>query len=360
MEKQIKTAKGTFNVVIFPVKIKNQKDILEDASLWVVNDKGTIYSKFLELYNSDYRKMDKKSAKQQNYMQHFTGSLNIYDIKDGLEMGHYYENGKISGTVMSFNGEKASFVTTKKNAKTNWCYPRAVCPDVDSQSVVFQGPDGVWTVAVGRCVYTASCETYFIYNGDFSFNDTYWDYFWDNVDPFAIAFNAFNTNSPGSRPLSQYSNADRCTGLSDMWNMGITNGNREVYGVIATDGTLFITQISPYTTGGRFDGIYEYQGTMYYFFNKDGGAMPTIPGTAQTSRAFFIPITATIHTHTPAILDGTDGITNADGADDFPFANRFPLLTNYVIGNNAVGKFNGNRYYDIKSGNLSTTCSNIR
>jgi hypothetical protein len=99
---------------------------------------------------------------------------------------------------------------------------------------------------------------------------------------------------------------------------------------------------------------------MYYFFNRDGGAMPTIPGTAQTSRAFFIPITATIHTHTPAILDGTDGITNQDGADDFPFANRFPLLTNYVIGNNAVGKFNGNRYYDIKSGNLSTTCSNIR
>lgn len=181
VEKQIKTAKGIVNIVIFPVKIKNQKDILEDASLWVINDKGTIYSKFLELYSADYRKMNKKNAKQQNYKQQFTGSLNIYDLKDGLEMGHYYENGKISGTVISFDGEKASLTTTKKNAKTNWCYPRIVCPDVNTQSISYISSTGVPTVTVGRCVYAWDCEQYFIYNGDPSFDDLYWDYFWYNV-----------------------------------------------------------------------------------------------------------------------------------------------------------------------------------
>lgn len=180
VEKQIKTAKGVFNVVIFPVKIKKQKDILEDASLWVINEKGIIYSKFLEFYNADYRKMNKKEAKQQQYKQKFTGSLNIYDIKDGFEMGHYYENGKISGIVTSFDGEKASFVTTKKNAKTSWCRPFVVCPDVNG-SVVFLSSTGIITVSIGRCATTWSCETYFIYDGDPSLDELYWEYFWQNV-----------------------------------------------------------------------------------------------------------------------------------------------------------------------------------
>lgn len=357
LEKQIKTAKGVFNVVIFPVKIKKQKNILEDASLWVIKENGVIYSKFLELYNADYHKMNKKETKQQNYKQQFTGSLNIYDIKNGFEIGHYYENGKISGMVTSFNGEKASFVNTKKGAKTNWCYPRVVCPDVNG-SVVYLSSTGFITVSVGRCVTSWACEQYFIYDGDPSYDDAYWDYFWQNVE----SNNNFveSTNSPGARPLAQYNQTDMCTGLSNMWNMGIANSHKEVYGVIATDGTLLITQISPYTTGGQFNGIYEHQGTMYYFFPKDGGAMPLISGTIDGGSSFYIPISATIHTHTPAILDGTDGITNQDGTDDFPFASRFPLLTNYVIGNNAIGKFNGNSYYDIKTGSLSTTCSNIK
>ena len=180
VEKQIKTAKGVFNVVIFPVKIKKQKDILEDASLWVINEKGAIYSKFIELYNADYRKMNKKDIKQPQYKQQFTGSLNIYDIKDGFEMGHYYENGKISGTVTSFDGEKASFVTQKKSAKTSWCRPFVVCPDVNS-SVVYVSSTGFLTVSVGRCATTWSCETYFIYDGDPSYDDAYWDYYWQNV-----------------------------------------------------------------------------------------------------------------------------------------------------------------------------------
>lgn len=180
VEKQIKTPNGVVNVVIFPVKIKNQKDILEDASLWVVNDKGNIYSKFLELYNADYRKMDKKNAKQQNYKQQFIGSLNVYDIKNGLEMGHYYENGKISGTIMSFDGEKASFVTTKKGAKTNWCRPFTVCPDVNG-STTYLSSTGVITVTIGRCATAWSCPQYFIYDGDQSYDSAYWDYYWQFI-----------------------------------------------------------------------------------------------------------------------------------------------------------------------------------
>ena len=107
-------------------------------------------------------------------------TTSVYDIKNGLEMGHYYENGKISGTVMSFDGEKASFVTTKKGAKTNWCRPFTVCPDVNG-SAVYLSSTGVITVTIGRCATAWSCPQYFIYDGDPSYDSAYWDYFWDNV-----------------------------------------------------------------------------------------------------------------------------------------------------------------------------------
>ena len=181
IKKQIKTAKGVEEVVIFPIKVKSKKDILEDASLWVINGKDGVYSKYLDFYNADHRKMDKKKSRG-DYKKDFSGCLNIYDIKNGLEMGHLYENGKITGYVTSFNGEKASFFNKKKGAKTNWCWPQTFCPDVNTQSFSYISSTGVLTISVGRCANVWTCETYFIYNGDPSFDDAYWDYYWWNIE----------------------------------------------------------------------------------------------------------------------------------------------------------------------------------
>lgn len=181
IKKQIKTAKGVEEVVIFPVKIKSKSDLLENASLWVVNGKDGIYSKYLDFYNSDFQKMSKKNSKSK-YKSEFNGCLNIYDIKNGLETGHFYENGKIVGFVKSFNGEKSSFFNRPKSGKTNWCYPQTFCPDVNTQSITYLHPNGVLTVTVGRCATIWDCAQYFVYNGDPSFDDAYWEYFWSNVE----------------------------------------------------------------------------------------------------------------------------------------------------------------------------------
>jgi hypothetical protein len=167
-----------------------------------------------------------------------------------------------------------------------------------------------------------------------------------------------NFISPGQKPLAEFLN-DKCGGALGMWNMGIQNNNHEVYGVVTQSGSLLITQISPNTNGGQFDGIYEHNGTTYYFYPADGN-MPGYSGTILSGNKYFIPISATVHTHNPCMNDGTNGITDNDGSDDFPFAGKFSGINHYVIGcNGSVAQYNSRSYFNSQSGNLSSSCSII-
>lgn len=165
--------------------------------------------------------------------------------------------------------------------------------------------------------------------------------------------------SPGQKPLAEYSAQQRCNGLQNMWNAGIQNNSSETYGVITIDGSLLFTQIGG-QTGGQIDGIYEQDGSVYYFYPKTGNPTPTYLGTITAHPVYyFVPISATVHTHTPCTNDGTDGISNRAGDDDFPFAARFFQIKHYVIGCSAVAEFNNYSYFNIRNGNLSVTCNNI-
>ena len=167
-----------------------------------------------------------------------------------------------------------------------------------------------------------------------------------------------NIASPGQKPLNVFLN-DICGGAAGMWNMGVQNNNHEVYGVVTQSGSLLITQISPNSTGGQFDGIYKHNGVTYYWYPSDGD-MPPYAGTILSGGRYFIPIVATVHTHNPCLSDGTDGISNNDGADDFPFAAQFSSINHFVLGcNGSAAQFNSNSYYNLQTGNLSNSCSII-
>lgn len=163
--------------------------------------------------------------------------------------------------------------------------------------------------------------------------------------------------SPGQRPLNTFSS--KCDGINDLWNISLNSGN-EVNGVLTLDGHFLVTEISG-PTGGTFNGIYKYGGQVYYFFPIDGGPAPTYQGTLISGNKYFIPIKASIHSHTPCMNDGTDGITNNYSQDDQNFANNYPSINHYVVGCGSIGQFsaNSNGYFNIQSGNIYQICNSV-
>jgi hypothetical protein len=164
--------------------------------------------------------------------------------------------------------------------------------------------------------------------------------------------------SPGQRPLDAFSN--KCDGINDLWNRSLNSGN-EVNGVLTLDGYFLVTQISGQASG-PFHGVYNYAGQVYYYFPVDGGPAPTYQGTIISGNKYFIPIKATVHSHTPCINDGTDGITNNRSNHDENFAKTYPSINHYVVGCNAIGQYSPNsngQYFNIQSGNIYQICNSV-
>lgn len=76
---------------------------------------------------------------------------------------------------------------------------------------------------------------------------------------------------------------------------------------------------------------------------------------------YFIPVVASIHTHTPCRADGTNGVSHNVSDDDHDLASNHPDLRNWIIGCNAIAKFDrtNQNYFDIKTGNLSVICNEV-
>ena len=165
------------------------------------------------------------------------------------------------------------------------------------------------------------------------------------------------SNSPGQRPIATFSN--KCDGLADLWSKSISSG-REVNGVVTTDGSFLVTEYSG-THGGPFNGLYSYQGQMYYYFFIDGSPAPTYPGTLTSQGKYFIPVKATVHSHTPCLYDNTDGITNNYSQDDIDVATTYPGIMHYALGCGALGRFSSgsNGYINITYGSPSVVCASI-
>ncbi len=70
-----------------------------------------------------------------------------------------------------------------------------------------------------------------------------------------------------------------------------------------------------------------------------------------------------MHTHSPCIQTGGDGITDMTlSQGDQDLAQNFQSVNHYIIGCGAIGTFD--HYSDspavLQSGNLSTTCNRIK
>jgi hypothetical protein len=176
------------------------------------------------------------------------------------------------------------------------------------------------------------------------------------------SLSSFNPNTLfkglGPKPIKEYKTP--CNAATDMWN---SYPNNEVYGYLTADGQVIMTNITGYE-GGEVGGLYNYNGSYYYPYPMIQGA-PANNYTGMTNNGsyYFIPVVASIHTHTPCRVDGTNGLSqNVVGDDDAILATKYPGLRNYVIGCGAIGTFDGNHstFQNIKTGDISSICSTIK
>lgn len=163
----------------------------------------------------------------------------------------------------------------------------------------------------------------------------------------------------GVKPLEEYTTV--CGGVQGIWNSSLAV-KKETVGVITADNKfIYIAQVG--YAGGSWGGLYTYQGQAYYTYpDSQGYPNQSYAGIIHSAGQYFIPIKGTVHTHSPCVDDGTDGVTSVNLSDgDQQLAARYPNLKHYIIGCDAVGQFstsNGNGSPTLLgTGNLSTTCS---
>ncbi len=174
-----------------------------------------------------------------------------------------------------------------------------------------------------------------------------------------------NPYGTGPKPLKEYSVANRCTGLQEMWN---DYPNNEVTGFVTADGKLILTNVGG-TNGVSFTGLLKHTSNeltgaeeYYYIYPITNGA-PALTYDGMLTRAgyYMIPVVATVHTHSPCRIDGTNGVSHDVSSQDQDLANDFSQLTHWVIGCDAIAKFNdaSDDFFDVETGPISTTCSFI-
>jgi hypothetical protein len=169
----------------------------------------------------------------------------------------------------------------------------------------------------------------------------------------------------GQKPLGEY--PDKCAGVQGLWNLGVASGNVETAGVITADGKFLVVAVVG-ATGGGFGGLYHHDtgigsGVDYYQWPSGQGApTQTYQGQIQSGGHYFIPIVATVHTHTPCLADGTDGISGMTlSRGDQNLASSFPNISHYIIGCGALGSFSNASTSPsvLTTGQLSSTCSTL-
>jgi hypothetical protein len=165
----------------------------------------------------------------------------------------------------------------------------------------------------------------------------------------------------GDKPISEYSN--KCQGLQDIWN---NNPNNEMYGYITSDGKLIVTNRLPVSGGAAFGTFKHPNGTTYYPYPMSQSAPSQsysgmIQYPASNPTHYLIPVVASVHTHSPCRSDGTNGVSHAVGSDDTTFAASHPELRHWIIGCGAIAQFNGTNssFFNVQSGNISSTCNSI-
>ena len=167
----------------------------------------------------------------------------------------------------------------------------------------------------------------------------------------------------GNKPLGEY--ASKCSGLQKLWDLSWDNNYKETVGVITTDGKLLSVAVVG-SSGGGWGGLYykpSISPKVYYTWpDSQGPPTQTYAGMVHAAGQYFIPISATVHTHTPCLTDGTDGVSGTIlSQGDQNVASTYPNIAHYLVGCNAIGSFNGSSSSPalIKTGPLSETCPEL-
>jgi hypothetical protein len=179
----------------------------------------------------------------------------------------------------------------------------------------------------------------------------------------SIGYGALSTDialSPdfvaGNKPIAEYKT--KCLGVQAIWN---NYPNNEVNGFVTTDGKFIATDVVG-LSGGQVSGLYEYQGVSYYVYSDQNPApLLNYAGMVHAAGYYMIPVSATVHTHTPCRTDGTDGVSQNTSPPDASRAAADPLVKHWVIGCGAIAQFDSSNpnYFNKIYGNLSTTCNSI-
>ncbi|RJE74405.1 hypothetical protein [Reichenbachiella sp. MSK19-1] len=154
-------------------------------------------------------------------------------------------------------------------------------------------------------------------------------------------------------PISEFKN--KCAGINHMWNQ---YPNNEVAGYLTADGQIIITATAT-LNGGGVPGIINFNGQSYYA--SSGTPKNTYLGSITNRSGTFIPVIASIHTHTPCRQDDTDGTSHQVGLDDKLLAQKYPTINHWVVGYGSIAQFNStqNNFFNKHIGALTSICNQI-
>lgn len=187
------------------------------------------------------------------------------------------------------------------------------------------------------------------------------DYVFDTVTNECVLFfdEDAMTGEAGVKPLKEFD--DKCTGIDELWAMSEASGN-EVAAVLTEDGAILIIAEGS-RDGIDFPGLHNFMGKTYYGYEiSKGKPARTYSGQVERVNRYFIPIKATIHSHTPCLTDGTDGLTNREIREDKIFAGEFKNINHFLIGCKSIGEFNHktSNASNIQIGTLNIICEKIK
>lgn len=325
------------------VKFKSKDELKSDNALEFLTIKKNNFGVY-EIENVITAEYTDKKKKDE-----FEGLLYIYDSNNKLKTGFLIEDNKVKYLLSeSKNAKVSGLVCAYLVTTTSYTYTVTIGNNTAGPYSNFYT-----TVTALSCYYDNNSVPYVSYSGLVT-NTT------SGGSGSSNSGFGYTYVSPGLRPLATFTN--KCSGINDLWQRSVNTGN-EVNGVLATDGTFFVTEVSG-PTGGSFNGLYKNNGLLYYFFPVDGGPAPTNQGTITVNGRYFIPIIATVHSHTPCLYDGSNGV-GGQSPNDATFANGFVdvAANHYVIGCGAIGQFSSNSngsYFNIQTGSLSSTCNYIK
>ena len=355
-EERNKMFNATIDKVLF---LKMSNGNIKVRIVQITPDLDYLKNKNYDISNNSFTSLDKN----------FSGTLKMFKWDGKFTKGFTYNNGKVINEIV-----KISLVAPNLKVINGKTYDNGDGDMICDYHVDYCYLQTCFLVIYGDGMVTNECDEpvldhidYYEYNchtdpcaGDnfteecFCENYSLCDGENDEVDNF------FNEEDlligSGNKPLFEYSN--KCTGMMNIWN---DYPNNEVYGYITKDNKLIVTNIVSYNGGGA-TGLYKHEGTYYYTYPENQGA-PTenYAGMIHIAGRYFIPIAASLHTHSPCRSDGTNGVSDTVGDDDQALATKYPDINHWVIGCGSIAQFkNDDDFFNIITKPLSSSCESIR